>query len=73
MSSNLKAPRREFLKTFTLLTASSTLFGKSWVATVVAQTTPGGGLLRLKLSDYPPLQQNGGSVRIGTSALGIGS
>jgi Rieske Fe-S protein len=69
MSSNWKSSRREFLKTFTLLTASSTLFGKSWLVTIVAQTAPGGGVLRLKLSDYPPLQQANGSVRIGTSAL----
>jgi Rieske Fe-S protein len=69
MNGDLKSPRREFLKTFTLLTASSTLFGRGWLATVVAQTAPGGGVLRLKLSDYAPLQQAGGSVRIGTSAL----
>jgi Rieske Fe-S protein len=72
MSSNWKSPRREFLKTFTLLTASSVLAGRNWIATVLAQVGPSaaqGGVLRVKISDYPALQQVNGSVRIGTSTL----
>lgn len=70
MSSVDRPSRREILKTFTLLTASSVLLGRNWVATVLAQVVPTqGGVLRIRISDYPALQQANGSVRIGTSAL----
>jgi len=67
-----KQSRREVIKTFTLLTASSALLGRNWVATVLAQVGPSattGGVMKLKISDYPPLKQINGSVRIGTSLL----
>ncbi len=73
MSRTTHQSRRQIIKTFTLLSASSVLFGKKWFADVVAQVGPSsnqtGGTLRLKLSDFPALAQAGGSVRIGTSAL----
>ena len=46
--------------------------GKPWIGRVLAQISPTattGGILRLKLSDYPPLLQDFGSVRMGTSSL----
>lgn len=62
--------RRRFVKTFALGTAASTLFGKAWRASVLANITPSGpGKLRVKLSDYPALLQNFGSVRIGINPI----
>jgi Rieske Fe-S protein len=62
--------RRRFVKTFTLGTAFSTLFGKPWQASVLADITPSSaGLLRIKLSDYPALQEDFGSVRIGINPI----
>lgn len=55
-----------------LLSAASMLMGKKWLTDVVAQIGPtaqSGGVLRIKLSDFPVLGQTGGSVRIGTSGL----
>jgi len=68
---NLSAvSRRRFVKTFALGTAASTLFGKAWRASVLADITPSGpGKLRIKLSDYPALQQDFGSVRIGINPI----
>ena len=58
--------RRRFVKTFALGTAASSLFGKAWQASVLADILPTGaaGKLRVKLSDYPALAENPGSVRI---------
>ncbi len=62
--------RRRFVKTFALGTAASTLFGKAWRASVLADITPSGpGKLRVKLSDYPALLENFGSVRIGINPI----
>ena len=69
MSVERNPSRRQFIKTFVLLTASSTLFGRNWTNTVLAQASPDGGVLRLKLSDYPALSNDYGSVRIGTSPI----
>jgi len=60
-------PRRRFIKQFVLGTAFSTLFGEEWFATVLADcepTTSTGGMLRVKLSDFPALQTDNGSVRL---------
>lgn len=62
--------RRRFVKTFALGTAASTLFGKAWRASVLADITPSGsGKLRIKLSDYPALLEDFGSVRFGINPL----
>jgi Rieske Fe-S protein len=62
--------RRRFVKTFALGTAASSLLGKAWQASVLADITPSGpGLLRIKLSDYPALLENFGSVRIGINPI----
>lgn len=62
--------RRRFVKTFALGTASSLLFGKPWRASVLADITPSGpGKLRIKLSDYPALLEDFGSVRIGINPI----
>ncbi|HKS38324.1 MAG TPA: Rieske (2Fe-2S) protein [Verrucomicrobiae bacterium] len=59
--------RRKFIRTFTLLTATSSLLGRTWTNTLIAQVLPKGGVLRLRLSDFPALQTDFGSVRIGPS------
>ena len=60
-------PRRRFIKHFLVGTAFSTILGRKWFATVVADcqpTTPTGGILRVKISDFPALQNAEGSVRL---------
>src|SRR5438445_7155424 len=69
MSFEGNLPRRRFVKTFVLLTASSILSGRKWLGTVLLEAAPGGGVLKLKTSDYPALQHDFGSVRIGTSPV----
>ena len=62
--------RRRFVKMFSLGTASSMLLGKPWRASVLADVTPGtAGLLRVKLSDYPALLEDFGSVRLGVNPI----
>jgi Rieske Fe-S protein len=63
-------PRRQFVRTFALGTAFSTLFGRAWEASVLADITPANvGLLRVKLSDYPALLEDFGSVRLGINPI----
>jgi Rieske Fe-S protein len=62
--------RRQFVKIFSLGTASSVLFGKAWQASVLADVTPStAGLLRVKLSDFPALLEDFGSVRLGITPI----
>ena len=62
--------RRRFVKTFALGTASSVLFGKVWRASVLADITPSGpGRLKIKVSDYPALGVDFGSVRLGFNPI----
>ncbi len=66
---NRRAPgsRRQFIKSFVVGTAFSTNLGKEWCATVLAACQPAtqtGGILRVKLSDFPALQGANGSVRL---------
>ena len=65
--------RRRFVKTIMFGTAASVLFGRPWRATVRAepQPSPGAGLFRVKISDYPPLQEDFGSVRLGFNPIEI--
>jgi Rieske Fe-S protein len=66
--------RRRLIKAFTVLTASATMPATRWMRTVLAgvqASTPSDiGLLRLRLSDFPVLQKELGSVRLGTSRIG---
>ena len=62
--------RRRFIKTFALGTAFSTGLGKIWRASVLADIAPSSpGLLRVKLSDYPALLDDYGSVRLGLNPI----
>ena len=71
MDSNPKPCRRQFVKTLMFGTAASVLFGRPWRATVRAepQPSPDVGVFRVKLSDYPPLQLDYGSVRLGFNPI----
>src|SRR5262249_47398380 len=62
-----RLPRRGFIKHFVVGTAFSTLFGRKWFATVLADCNPvtsANGILRVRLSDFPALQSEQGSVRL---------
>jgi Rieske Fe-S protein len=65
--------RRNFIKTFTFATVCSRLLGKEWVETLAAEIRPmtisGIGIIRLKLADFPALQSESGSVRVGINPL----
>lgn len=62
--------RRRFVKNFALGTAASIVFGKAWQASVLADITSSNvGVLRVKLSDYPALLQDFGSVRLGLNPI----
>ncbi|MBI4658390.1 MAG: Rieske (2Fe-2S) protein [Verrucomicrobia bacterium] len=65
--------RRRFLRTFTLATAYSSLLGKAWTDLVAAEirlmSTSTTGTLRLKLSNFPALQSEFGSVRLAINPL----
>jgi nitrite reductase/ring-hydroxylating ferredoxin subunit len=65
--------RRRFIKMFAFVTAWSTLSGKSWKDVFAAEIHPlatsSTGTLRLKLQDFPALQTESGSVRLGINAL----
>ena len=59
--------RRVFIKHFVVGTAFSTFLGRKWFATILADCeaiSPTGGILRVKLSDFPALQNAEGSVRL---------
>jgi len=62
--------RRHFVKTFVLGTALSTALGKVWKTTVLGAIVPANvGSLRVKLSDYPALLLEFGSVRLGVNPI----
>jgi len=65
--------RRRFIKSFVVGTASGLVLGKPWRAAVLAQASPAGepsiGVLRVKLTDYPSLLQEYGSVRLGLNPI----
>jgi len=69
----LRRGRRQFIKTFTLATAYSSLLGKAWTDILAAEIQPlaasTAGTLRLKLPDFPSLLQESGSVRLGFNPL----
>ncbi len=64
--------RRRFIKTFVLGTASAIVAGQPWRGAFLAQAAPAGpdiGILKIRLSDYPSLQNQFGSVRIGLNPI----
>ena len=68
--------RRDFVKIVWFGAASSSLFGKPWLATAVAAPSAaaagGTGVLHVNISDFPALQNANGSVRLSvTSNTGV--
>src|SRR5437016_7265068 len=59
--------RRRFIKQFVVGTAFSILAGRDWLGTLVADCTPttaANGVLRIRISEFPALQADNGSVRL---------
>ena len=73
MSPSTPRPRRDFVKTFAFGLASSILLGQPWRRTLFAEATAaspdGSGLLEIRLSEYPALLEDFGSVRIGLNPI----
>ena len=66
-------PRRRFVKGLFLGTAVSTILGKSWSSAYAATFSPrseAGGTFQINVNDYPALQAEIGSVRLGVSPVG---
>jgi len=63
--------RRRFIKTFALGTASAIVAGQPWRGAFLAQAqaAPDVGILKIKLSDYPTLLNEFGSVRLGLNPM----
>lgn len=65
--------RREFIKVFAWTTAYSNLLDADWFGSVLGEVSvpprPTVGIFRLNITDFPALQNDFGSVRIGTSRL----
>ena len=68
MNRNALPGRRDFIKTVTFATACSSLLGKAWTdlwaAEIQPLAAPTVGTLRIKLSDFPALLSESGSVRL---------
>jgi nitrite reductase/ring-hydroxylating ferredoxin subunit len=68
--------RRRFIKTIFVSTACSSLLRGNWVGTLVAEVQPlaglDNGIMRLRVSDFPPLLKDFGSVRLGSSPIDSG-
>ena len=64
---NSDLSRRRFIRHFGVGTAVSTFLGRGWLATLVADcqpAAPGAGILRVRVGDFPALQNINGSVRL---------
>src|SRR5438094_9856762 len=64
--------RRDFLKGFVVGTAFSSFAGREWFATVVADCVPSvatADILRVKVGDFPALQNENGSVRFAINSF----
>lgn len=65
--------RRRFIKTFSFGTAFSTCLGKPWRATLLAESVapvgPPTATFKVRVSDYPPLANPFGSVRLGVNPV----
>jgi nitrite reductase/ring-hydroxylating ferredoxin subunit len=65
--SSVTHTRRLFIRNFVAGSVISSLMGKSWLATLLADcqpNQPGAGILRIKIADFPPLLAPNGSVRL---------
>ena len=65
-------PRRRFIKGMFLGTAFSSIVGKSWSSLYAATFTPAAQepTFRININDYPALQGELGSVRLGVNPVG---
>jgi Rieske Fe-S protein len=64
--------RRHFIKSFVLGTTSAIVAGQPWRGAFLAQAQaadPDVGILKIKLSDYPSLLNEFGSVRLGLNPM----
>jgi len=70
---SLQSSRREFIRTFVFGTVLAAGMGQPWRRTYLAEAAPaasdGSGLLQIKLSEYPSLLNESGSVRIGVNGI----
>lgn len=67
--------RREFLRTILLGSAVSSFIREGWIHTVLADCRPSqssNGILRLRISDYPVLQNENGSIRLSFNPFSTG-
>ena len=69
-----QVPRRRFIKGLFLGTAFSTTIGKSWSSLYAATFAPASHSpgFQVRISDYPVLQEEIGSVRLGVNPVGTG-
>jgi Rieske Fe-S protein len=69
--------RRDVIKTVLVTTATSLIGNKAWAAKTVSEVAanidPTIGIARITLSNFPALNNNGGSVRLGSSGIISGS
>src|SRR4029077_11409558 len=64
-SSSLTLPRRTFVRGFILGSVTSLLAGNIWSVRVLATILEGpSGVLKMKVSDYPALLTEGGSIQL---------
>lgn len=64
--------RKNFIKTFALSLAYSSLPGRSWTTALASEIHPLGatpGILQVRLQDFPALQNESGSVRIAINPI----
>jgi Rieske Fe-S protein len=66
--------RRRFVKTFVFGAATAAVLGKPWRGTFLAEAAPipagtNLGILQVKISDYPSLLEEFGSVRLGFNPI----
>lgn len=72
----MSIPRRRFIKFVTFGMATSVVAGKLWQREVLAFCEPGpgeivkDGVFKVRISDYPALSQDFGSVRLGLNPVG---
>ena len=70
---SLDATRRQFVKTLFCGTVVSTVAGSSWTHRLLAEVTAiegaNVGTIHIHLDDFPALQLNGGSIRIGVNPI----
>jgi len=69
--------RRDIIKTILVTSATSIIGGKTWAAKAISEVTanaidPNVGTARILLSSFTALNNNGGSVRLGSSSISGG-